>query len=99
MVWHAYLLNPMCVDKTGHRVVRLLILLVSWYAEDTIRVPVLSGLPQHTEYLTSHLASSPHHSQWSFLIEFVAGISRASAHKLPTPRSSAFLVGPNDDTI
>ncbi|KAI9572327.1 hypothetical protein HD554DRAFT_1671379 [Boletus coccyginus] len=28
-----------------------------WYAEDTMRVPTLSSLPQYTEYLTVHLSS------------------------------------------
>ena len=61
MVWHAYILNPMYVYESACRV-WLLILLVSWYAEDTMRVPTLSLLPLYTEYLTVHLASSRCHS-------------------------------------
>lgn len=100
MVWHAYLLNPMYVDETVCREC-LLILLVSWYAEDTMRVPTLSSLPLYTEYLTVHLVSSYCHSRWSSLIELVAGISRASssAHGFATSRSSAVLARPNDDTL
>ena len=58
MVWHAYLLNPMYANNTTCRV-RSLIHLVSWYAEDTMRVPTLSSLPRYTAYLAAHLAS-PH---------------------------------------
>ena len=70
MVWHAYLLNPMYVHESvcfGC----LLIFSVSWYAEDTMRVPTLSSLPQYTEYLTVHLASSRGHSRCSSLIELL----------------------------
>lgn len=45
----------------------MLTLLLSWYAEDTMRVPTLSTLPRYTEYLTNHLVSSYCHSRYGHL--------------------------------
>lgn len=57
MVWHTYLLNPMYVNGIISHVYSL-IYVVSWYAEDTMRLSILSSLPNYTEYLTAHLVST-----------------------------------------
>lgn len=68
MVWHAYLLNPMYVSVTIFRLC-LLTILISWYAEDTMRLSTLSGLSRYTAYLTTHLVGTHSYSRSSRLIE------------------------------
>ena len=60
MVWHKYLLNPMYVNRTIFQAC-FPRFLISWYAEDIMRVQTLSSLPHYTAYLTSHLASTHFH--------------------------------------